>query len=156
VRKNEGGKLKRVMILAALLAIVVVLAIPAIAAANGNNGNNNNDNNKNDNNKHHHDNNRHHDNNDNGTELSQDNAQDTQSGASSQGIIIEGPGDNANQCIGLQPISNTGNAADNTDALQYASGGDVGVDNAGNLSMKPSQTTTCDQKVDQAASANGQ
>src|SRR4051812_45078267 len=145
------------MTLAALLAMVVVIAIPAIAVANGNNDNNNNDNNKaaangnndpnnNDNNKNHHDNkhhdnNRHHDNNGNngdGTELSQHNLQDTQSGASSQGIIIEGPGDNANQCIGLQPISNTGNAADNTDALQYASGGDVGVDNAGNLTMDPS------------------
>ena len=159
MRTNEGGKLKRVMILAALLAMVVVLAIPAIAVANGNNDKNNNDNNKNHHDNNHHDNNRHHDNNGNngdGTELSQHNGQDTQSGASSQGIIIEGPGDNANQCIGLQPISNTGNAADNTDALQYGSGGDVGVDDAGNLTMDPSQTTTCDQKVDQAASANGQ
>src|SRR3954453_13960939 len=87
-------------------------------------------------------------------QVDQEPEQDAKSGASSQGIIIEGPGDNSNQCIGLQPISNTGNAVNSTGVLQYGSLGEVGVDDSGNLTISPSQTTTCDQKVDQAASAS--
>src|SRR3954453_15715905 len=141
------------MLMAAVLAMVLVAAIPAIAAANGNNDNNNNNNNNHHNNRHDNNNN---DNNGSSSEFSQDNQQDTESGASSQGIIIEGPGDNSNQCIGLQPISNTGNALNSTNVLQYASEGDVKVDDSGNLTISPSLTTTCDQKVNQAASASGQ
>jgi hypothetical protein len=141
-RKYRGGNIvKKLMLLAALLAMVVVAAIPAMAQQNGLNhiwrDHNNfpfNDN----------------------SGVSQDNEQDAHSGASSQGIIIEGPGDNSNQCIGLQGISNTGNALNQTGVLQYASKGDVGVDDSGNLTISPSQSTTCDQKVNQAASASGQ
>ena len=136
--------MKKLVVLAALLALVVVAALPAIAAANGNDNNGNNNHHGNNNN----------DNNGGSSEFSQDNQQDTQSGATSQGIIIEGPGDNANQCIGLQPISNTGNAAKQTSVLQYGSGGDVGT-SGGDFQISPSQTTTCDQKVNQAASASG-
>jgi len=132
--------------------MVLVAAIPAIAAANGNNDNNNNNNNNHHNNRHDNNNN---DNNGSSSEFSQDNQQDTQSGATSQGIIIEGGGDNSNQCIGLQPISNTGNTANQTGVLQYGSDGDVGT-SGGDFQISPSQTTTCDQKVDQAASASGQ
>ena len=134
--------MKKLMLLAALLAMVVVAAVPALAQQNGLNHTW-----------------RDHNNfpfNDNSSGVSQDNEQDAQSGASSQGIIIEGPGDNSNQCIGLQPISNTGNALNSTNVLQYASEGDVKVDDSGNLTISPSQSTTCDQKVNQAASASGQ
>jgi hypothetical protein len=131
--------MQKLLLLTALFAMVVVATLPAIAAAKGNGKNNH-----------------HNNNNGGGAEISQDNEQDTQSGATSQGIIIEGPGDNANQCIGLQPITNTGNATNQTGILQYANkGSDVGVDDAGNLTISPSQTTTCDQKVNQAASASG-
>jgi hypothetical protein len=131
--------LKKLMLLAALLAMVMVAAIPALAQQNGLNHIWQDQNNFpfNDN-----------------SGVSQDNEQDAQSGASSQGIIIEGPGDNSNQCIGLQPISNTGNAVNSTGVLQYASKGEVGVDDSGNLTISPSQSTTCDQKVDQAGSAS--
>jgi hypothetical protein len=135
--------MQKLLLLTALFAMVVVATLPAIAAAKGNGKNNHHDNNNGGGNG-------------GGTEISQDNEQDTQSGATSQGIIIEGPGDNANQCIGLQPITNTGNATNQTGILQYANkGSDVGVDDAGNLTISPSQTTTCDQKVNQAASASG-
>ena len=110
-------------------------------------------------------------------EISQTNEQDVQSGASSQSIIVEGGGDNSNQCVAIQPISNTGNATSNTGVLQVdpanpsnngsvdhhqlnhqfnpgsAGGGDVAVRDAGNLTINPSQSVTCDQQVNQAATA---
>jgi hypothetical protein len=43
----------------------------------------------------------------------------------------------------------------NTNVLQYGSVGEVAVDDSGNFEIDPSQTTTCDQKVNQAASASG-
>jgi hypothetical protein len=142
--------LKKLVLLAALLALVVVAALPAIAAANGNDNNGNNNNN-------HHDNNNRHNNNDNnggGTDFSQTNEQDVQSGDSSQTFNVTGGGDNSNQCVGLQGISNTGNSATNTGVLQYGSDGDVET-SGGDFTISPSSTTTCDQKVDQAASASG-
>ena len=169
--------MKKFLLLAVLVVLVVsALALPAFAHGHPNNhlwwANNNNNNdpwwasNDNNNNPWWANNNNNNDpwwanpwwandnNGDNNSEVSQDNQQDVHSGASSQGIIIEGGGDNSNQCIGLQPISNTGNAVDQTDVLQYGSLGGVGVDNSGNLTISPSQTTVCDQKVDQAASAS--
>ena len=144
--------MKKLVLLAALLALVVVAALPAIAAANGNdNGGGDNNNNN------HHDNNRHNNNDNNGgggTEFSQTNEQDVQSGDSSQTFTVTGGGDNSNQCVGIQGISNTGNAVTQTGVLQYASDGDVET-SGGDFTISPSQTTTCDQKVDQAASASG-
>jgi hypothetical protein len=141
--------LKKLVLLAALLALVVVAALPAIAAANGNDNNGNNNN-------HHHDNNRHNnnDNNGGGTDFSQSNEQGVESGDSSQTFNVTGGGDNSSQCVGLQGISNTGNSATNTGVLQYASDGDVET-SGGDFTISPSSTTTCDQKVDQAASASG-
>ena len=88
-------------------------------------------------------------------EISQDTDQDVESGASSQGIIISGGGDNSNQCIGLQPISNTGNSVNSTNLLQYDSLGELEVEDSGNFEISPEQVTTCEQQVNQAASANG-
>ena len=142
--------MKKLVLLAAVLAMVVVAALPAIAAANGNDNNGNNNNN-------HHDNNNRHNNNDNnggGTDFSQSNEQDVQSGDSSQTFNVTGGGDNSNQCVGIQGISNTGNTATNTGVLQYASDGDVET-SGGDFQISPSSTTTCDQRVDQAASASG-
>jgi hypothetical protein len=149
--------LKKFLLMAVLVVMVVsALALPALARgghSNNNNpwwANNNNDRWANNNNPWWANDN----NGDNNSEVSQDNQQDVHSGASSQGIIIEGGGDNSNQCIGLQPISNTGSAVNQTGVLQDGSLGGVGVDNSGNLTISPSQTTVCDQKVDQAASAS--
>jgi hypothetical protein len=81
--------------------------------------------------------------------------QEVESGDSSQTINVKGGGDNSNACQGIQGISNTGNAVNSTNVLQYASLGEVEVDDSGNFAISPSQTTTCNQQVNQAASASG-
>ena len=113
--------------------------------------------------------------NDNG--VSQQNEQDVQSGDASQSINVTGGGDNSNQCAGVQGVTNTGNASNNTGVLQATPsnnngfsdgnnrfndnrfndnrGGEVQVDNSGNFTINPTSTTRCDQQVNQAASASG-
>src|SRR3954463_15653316 len=115
------------MLLAALLALVVVAAVPAMALPHF-----------------------HH-----GGGVNQTPEQDVESGDSSQTINVTGGGDKSNSCQGIQGISNTGNAVNSTNVLQYASVGDVEVDDSGNFEISPSQTTTCNQQVNQAASASG-
>ena len=133
--------MQKLMLLAALLAMVVVAAVPALADNNGHNNNHNN---------------RHNNNNGDGTEISQDNEQDVDSGDSTQNISVTGGGDNSNACQGVQGISNTGNATNQVGILQYANDNpEVEVDDSGNFTISPSSTTTCDQQVNQAASASG-
>jgi hypothetical protein len=81
--------------------------------------------------------------------------QEVESGDSSQNFTVTGGGDNSNACQGIQGISNTGNAVNNPNILQYASVGEVEIDDSGNFAISPSSTTTCDQQVNQAASASG-
>jgi hypothetical protein len=81
--------------------------------------------------------------------------QEVESGDSSQSFTVTGGGDNSNTCQGIQGISNTGNALNNTNVLQYDSVGEVEVDDSGNFEISPSQTTTCKSAVNQAASATG-
>ena len=144
--------MKKLMLMAAVLAMVLVAAIPVIAAANGNNDNNNNDNNHHNN---RHDNNNGNNNNGGGTGVSQTNEQSNESGDSTQTFTVTGGGDNSNACQGIQGVSNTGSALNNTAVLQYASDGNVEVDDSGNFTISPSSTTTCKQAVNQAASASG-
>jgi hypothetical protein len=89
-------------------------------------------------------------------QVAQHNEQKVESGDSSQTFNVTGGGDNSNACQGIQGISNTGNSVNSTNVLQYASEGEIGVSDSGNFTISPSQTTTCDQKVNQAASASGQ
>ena len=128
--------------------------------------NNNNDNNNNDwwnhNNwwDHHNngrnDNNNNDRNNNNGFEVSQANEQNVQSGDARQSINVTGGGANSNQCAGVQGVTNTGNATNNTSVLQYGNdGAGVGISDSGNLTISSSSTTVCDQQVNQAASASG-
>jgi hypothetical protein len=91
---------------------------------------------------------------DNGS-VFQANEQQVESGDSSQTFNVTGGGDNSNACQGIQGISNTGNAVDNTSVLQYFAFGEVEVGDSGNFEISPSQTTTCNQQVNQAASASG-
>src|SRR3954462_13123742 len=79
--------------------------------------------------------------------------QETESGDSEQSISVTGGGDNSNACQGIQGINNTGNAVTNTSLLQYASEGELEVEDSGNFAISPSTSTTCDQQVNQAASA---
>jgi hypothetical protein len=88
-------------------------------------------------------------------QVTNSNEQSNESGDSSQTFTVTGGGDNSNQCVGIQGISNTGNAVNQTGVLQYASDGSVEVSDSGNFTISPSTTTTCDQKVNQAASASG-
>ncbi|MDX6380650.1 MAG: hypothetical protein QOI57_1674 [Rubrobacteraceae bacterium] len=81
--------------------------------------------------------------------------QEVERGDSSQTFNVTGGGDNSNACQGIQGISITGNSVNSTNVLQYASLGEVEVDDSGNFEISPSQTTTCNQQVNQAASASG-
>ena len=104
----------------------------------------------------------------------QSNEQEVQSGDSSQSYNVTGGGDNSNACQGIQGISNTGNAVNNTSVLQAHpfndqfdnrffdnkfdngfNGGDVEIQDTGNFTLNPTSTITCDQQVNQAASASG-
>ena len=89
-------------------------------------------------------------------QVSQENEQEVESGDATQNFTVTGGGDNSNACQGVQGITNTGNATNNTSVLQYANE-DVGteIDDSGNFEISPSSTTTCDQRVNQAASASG-
>jgi hypothetical protein len=123
--------MKKLLLLAALLAMVVVAAVPALADRNHHHGGGD-------------------------SAVSQENEQDVESGDSTQNINVTGGGDNSNACQGVQGISNTGNATNQTSILQYANDNpDVEVDDSGNFTISPSSTTTCDQRVNQAASASG-
>jgi hypothetical protein len=120
--------LKKLMLLVTLLVMVMVAAVPALAQHHLRHG---------------------------GGGVSQSNEQEVESGDSSQSFNVTGGGDNSNTCQGIQGISNTGNAVNSTNVLQYASEGGVEVDDSGNFTISPSQTTTCNQQVNQAASASG-
>jgi hypothetical protein len=138
--------MRKVILLAALLAMIVVAVLPSLAVAQ---------NNRNDNNNHHH----HHNNNFNGSDpsITQDNEQDADSGDVNQSFNVTGGGDNSNQCVGLQGVANTGNAQNQIGVIQYASeADDFEFDDTGaSIDVSPTNTTSCDQQVNQAASASG-
>jgi hypothetical protein len=85
--------------------------------------------------------------------------QEVESGDSSQNFTVTGGGDNSSSCQMVQGINNTGNALTQTNVLQYATEGEVEVDDSGNFERDPSQNANvpkvCDQQVNQAASASG-
>src|ERR671933_2214631 len=153
-----------VLALAAAMAMMLVVSVaPAMAADN----NHNNDNFRFDRFNDFNDgfffnpffdrfDNRFFDNGFNNNGISQQNEQDVQSGDASQNIDVSGGEDNSNQCVGVQGVTNTGNATNNTSVLQYGNNGaGVRVQDSGNFTISPSQSTTCDQRVNQAASASG-
>src|ERR687893_1430589 len=90
-------------------------------------------------------------------QIGQESEQESESGEVDQSFEVSGTGDNSNQCAGIQGVANTGNAQNQLDILQYGSEADefefeeVGSD----VEVSPSSTTTCDQQVNQAASASG-
>jgi hypothetical protein len=164
--------LRRIILVLSIVAMLVAFAAPAMARDNGVN-----------NHDHFFDNhvfdNRFFDNHffdpfNNNNGVFQTSEQDVESGDSSQTFNVAGGGDNSNSCQGIQGISNTGNAVNNTSVLQdnpfnngfdngfnngfFNSGfntGEVGVFDTGNFEISPSSTTTCNQQVNQAASASG-
>jgi hypothetical protein len=99
-------------------------------------------------------------NNDNDEEsagISQNSEQNASSGDVNQSFNVTGGGDNSNQCVGLQGVSNTGNAQNQVSVLQYGSQADEFSfeDSGASINVSPTNATRCDQQVNQAASAFG-
>ncbi len=90
-------------------------------------------------------------------QVSQESEQETESGELNQTFEISGGGDNSSQCVGIQGIGNTGNVQNLTDVIQYGSeGGDFEFDEVNSsIELSPETSTTCDQQVNQAATASG-
>ena len=141
--------MRKFVLLAALLAMLLVAALPALAADDRGDGD------RNDNNNHRDHNNRN--NSDGDPVITQENEQETESGDVSQSFNVSNTGDNSNQCVGLQGVANTGNAQNQTSLIQYGSeSGDFEFDEVGStITVSPENSTTCDQQVNQAASASG-
>jgi hypothetical protein len=89
--------------------------------------------------------------------IAQESEQEADSGDVDQSFDVSQTGDNSNQCVGIQGVANTGNAQNQTSLIQYGSDADdFEFDEVGsNIEVSPSNTTECDQQVNQAASASG-
>src|ERR687889_2337515 len=90
-------------------------------------------------------------------QVTQETEQEGESGDLDQTFEVTGSGDNSNQCVGIQGVGNTGNAQTLTDVLQYGStADDFEFEEVGStITVSPTNSTTCDQQVNQAASASG-
>jgi hypothetical protein len=90
-------------------------------------------------------------------QIGQEGEQEGESGEVDQSFTVTSEGDNSNQCAGIQGVANTGNAQNQLDLIQYGSeADDFEFDEVGStITVSPSSTTTCDQQVNQAASASG-
>jgi hypothetical protein len=87
-------------------------------------------------------------------QVEQPTEQEVESGDTEQTLDVTGGGDNSNQCAGIQGINNTGNAVNNTSLLQYASfDSELEVEDTGSFEISPEQANSCEQQVNQAASA---
>jgi hypothetical protein len=88
-------------------------------------------------------------------DAAQDSEQDADSGDVDQAFDVTGGGDNSNQCANVQGVAQTGNAQNQIDLLPYVSTADDfefdEVDST--IDTSPTSTATCDQQVNQAASA---
>ncbi len=142
--------MRKFVLLAALLTVLVAAALPAFADKGRDNGDRNDGKNR----QHQ----RHNGGGGNGgPAISQESEQDAESGELNQSFNVSQTGDNSNQCAGIQGVGNTGNAQNLTDVLQYGSeADDFEFEEVGStIEMNPTNTTTCDQQVNQAASASG-
>jgi hypothetical protein len=90
-------------------------------------------------------------------QLDQGTEQEAESGELDQSFEVSGSGDNSNQCAGIQGVGNTGNSQNVIDLIQYGSTADeFEFEEVGStIDVSPTSTTTCDQQVNQAASASG-
>ena len=123
--------LKRLLLLMAMAAMVLVLAVPAIAGGTktGNSPNS----------------------------VDQDVEQDAESGEVDQSFTVTSDGDNSNQCAGIQGVANTGNAQNQVGIIQYGSEAeDIEFrDSGASITVSPNSFTSCEQQVNQVASASG-
>ena len=83
--------------------------------------------------------------------------QEGESGELDQSFEVTGSGDNSNQCANIQGVGNTGNAQNVLPIIQYASeADDLEFEEVGStIDVGGTNTATCDQQVNQAASASG-
>jgi len=90
-------------------------------------------------------------------ELDQDVEQEAESGDIDQSFTVTSEGDNSNQCAGIQGVANTGNAQNVIDLTQVdGEADDFEFDEVdSSIEVSPESSTTCDQQVNQAASASG-
>ena len=90
-------------------------------------------------------------------QVSEETEQEGESGEVDQSFEVTGDGSNSNQCASIQGAPNTGNAQNIIDLLQYEGEvDDYEFDEVGStVDVSPTNTTTCDQQVNQAASASG-
>ena len=144
--------MRKFVLLAALLTLLVAAALPALADKGRDNGDRNDGKN--------HQQQRHKGGGGGGggeSAVSQESEQDAESGELNQSFNVSQTGDNSTQCAGIQGVDNTGNAQNLTDVIQYGSeADDFEFEEGGStIEMNPTNTTTCDQEVNQAASASG-
>ena len=90
-------------------------------------------------------------------ELDQDVEQEAESGDIDQSFTVTSEGDNSNQCVSTQGVANTGNAQNVIDLTQLdGEADDFEFDEVNSsIEVSPTNTTDCDQQVNQAASASG-
>jgi uncharacterized membrane protein len=90
-------------------------------------------------------------------QVTQETEQEAESGELDQSFTVTGEGDNSNQCVGIQGVGNTGNSQNVIDLIQYGStADDFEFEEVGSsIDVSPTNTTSCDQQVNQAASATG-
>ena len=90
-------------------------------------------------------------------QIGQEAEQETESGEVDQSFEVSSTGDNSSQCAGIQGIAQTGNVQNQTNLLLYVSeSGDFEFDEVNpSIDVSPESSTTCDQQVNQAASASG-
>ena len=90
-------------------------------------------------------------------QVSQEDEQEGESAEIDQNFTATQSGDNSSQCVGIQGAANTGNAQNVTDILQYGSTADeFEFEEVGStITVSPTNSATCDQQVNQAASASG-
>jgi hypothetical protein len=90
-------------------------------------------------------------------QIGQEAEQESESGEVDQEFSVTGEGDNSNQCANVQGVAQTGNAQNQIDLVQDSSvADDFEFDEVGStIDESPANTATCDQQVNQAASASG-
>jgi hypothetical protein len=91
-----------------------------------------------------------------GDEIDQDFDQEAESGDVDQSFDVSSTGDNSNQTVGTQGVTNTGNAQNQIGVFQIGSeADDFEFDEVGSsIVVSPTTTTSSNQDVDQAASAS--
>jgi hypothetical protein len=90
-------------------------------------------------------------------QVTQEDEQEGESADIDQDFSATQEGDNSNQCANIQGVANTGNAQNLLPIIQYASeADDFEFEEVGStIDVGGTNTATCDQKVQQAASAAG-